>query len=52
MGEVIAALFGIIIGLGVLAYAFSVYREIKALPDGSDKMRKSQRRSPKARWYF
>lgn len=39
MGEVIAALFGIILGLVVLAYAFSVYREIKSLPDGSDKMR-------------
>jgi K(+)-stimulated pyrophosphate-energized sodium pump len=39
MGEVIATLFGIILGLGVLAYAYSVYREIKSLPDGNDKMR-------------
>ena len=39
MGEVIAALFGIILGLGVLAYAYSVYREIKSLPDGNDKMK-------------
>lgn len=39
MGEVIAALFGIIIGLVVLAYAYSVYRELKSLPDGNDKMR-------------
>lgn len=39
MGEVIATLFGIIIGLGVLVYAYSVYREIKSLPDGNDKMR-------------
>lgn len=39
MGEVIATLFGVILGLGVLAYAYSVYREIKSLPDGNDKMR-------------
>ena len=39
MGEVIATLFGVILGLGVLLYAYSVYREIKSLPDGNDKMR-------------
>lgn len=39
MGEVIATLFGVILGLGVLLYAYTVYREIKSLPDGNDKMR-------------
>jgi len=39
MGEVIATLFGVILGLVVLLYAYSVYREIKSLPDGNDKMR-------------
>lgn len=39
MGEVIAALFGTILGLAVLAYAFFVYREIKSLPAGNDKMK-------------
>jgi K(+)-stimulated pyrophosphate-energized sodium pump len=39
MGEVIAALFGLILGVVVLGYAFIVYREIKSLPEGSDKMK-------------
>ncbi len=39
MAEVIAALFGSVFGILVLGYAFTVYREIKLLPDGSDKMR-------------
>jgi len=39
MGEVIAALFGSVFGLLVLGYAFTVYREIISLPDGTDKMR-------------
>jgi K(+)-stimulated pyrophosphate-energized sodium pump len=39
MGEVIAALFGTILGLVVLAYAYMVYREIKSLPEGNDKMK-------------
>ncbi len=39
MGEVIAALFGTILGLAVLAYAFLVYREIKSFPAGNDKMK-------------
>lgn len=39
MGEVIAALFGIVLGVVVLGYAFMVYREIKSLPVGSDKMK-------------
>jgi K(+)-stimulated pyrophosphate-energized sodium pump len=39
MGEVIATLFGIILGLVVLVYAFLVYREIKSLPEGNDKMK-------------
>ncbi len=39
MGEVIAALFGLILGVIVLGYAFFVYREIKSLPEGNDKMK-------------
>ncbi len=39
MGEVIAALFGVILGIVVLGYAYLVYREIKGLPEGNDKMR-------------
>ncbi len=39
MGEVIAALFGLILGVIVLGYAFIVYREVKSLPEGNDKMK-------------
>ena len=39
MGEVIAALFGSVFGILVLGYAFMVYRDIKSLPDGTEKMR-------------
>ncbi len=39
MGEVIAALFGLILGVIVLGYAYLVYREIKALPEGNDTMK-------------
>ncbi|MGD9651524.1 MAG: sodium-translocating pyrophosphatase [Candidatus Dadabacteria bacterium] len=39
MGEVIAALFGTVLGIAVLVYAFMVYREISSLPEGSDKMK-------------
>jgi len=39
MGELIAAVFGIILGIVVLGYAYMVYREIKSLPEGNDKMR-------------
>jgi K(+)-stimulated pyrophosphate-energized sodium pump len=39
MGEVIATIFGILLGLVVLVYAFMVYREIKSLPEGNDKMK-------------
>lgn len=39
MGEVIAALFGLVLGVIVLGYAFIVYREIKTLPAGNDKMK-------------
>lgn len=39
MGEVIAALFGTVLGIAVLGYAFMVYREISSLPEGSDKMK-------------
>lgn len=39
MGEVIAALFGSVFGILVLGYAFTVYRDINLLPDGSEKMR-------------
>jgi len=39
MGEIIAALFGLILGIVVLGYAFIVYREVKSLPAGNDKMR-------------
>lgn len=39
MGEVIAVLFGLIVGVIVLGYAYLVYREIKSLPEGNDKMK-------------
>lgn len=39
MGELIAALFGIILGVIVLGYAYLVYGEIKSLPEGNDKMK-------------
>ena len=39
MGEVIAALFGLILGVVVLGYAYLVYREVKALPEGNDTMK-------------
>ncbi len=39
MGEVIAALFGTVLGIAVLVYAFMGYREISSLPEGSDKMK-------------
>ncbi len=39
MGQLIAAVFGIIFGIVVLGYAYMVYREIKSLPEGNDKMR-------------
>ena len=39
MGEVIAALFGLILGVIVLGYAYLVYREIKSLPEGNDTMK-------------
>ncbi|MEQ9619905.1 MAG: sodium-translocating pyrophosphatase [Deltaproteobacteria bacterium] len=39
MGEVIAALLGIVLGVIVLGYAFIVYREIKTLPEGNEKMK-------------
>jgi K(+)-stimulated pyrophosphate-energized sodium pump len=39
MGEVIAALFGSVFGVLVLGYAFAVYRDIKLLPDGTEKMK-------------
>ncbi|MBI4229001.1 MAG: sodium-translocating pyrophosphatase [Deltaproteobacteria bacterium] len=39
MGEVIAALFGSVFGILVLGYAFTVYREMISLPDGTEKMR-------------
>lgn len=39
MGELIAALIGTVLGLGVLGYAFSVYRGIISLPEGNDKMK-------------
>jgi len=39
MGEVIAALFGFILGIVVLGYALSVYREVSMLPDGTEKMK-------------
>ncbi|MGH7851145.1 MAG: sodium/proton-translocating pyrophosphatase, partial [Thermodesulfobacteriota bacterium] len=39
MGEFIAAVFGVALGLVVLLYAFLVYREIKSLPEGNDKMK-------------
>jgi K(+)-stimulated pyrophosphate-energized sodium pump len=39
MAEVIAALLGSVFGIMVLGYAFKVYRDIKLLPDGTEKMR-------------
>ena len=39
MGEFIAAIFGVVLGLVVLIYAYIVYREIKSLPVGNDKMK-------------
>ncbi len=39
MGEFIAAVLGIAVGVVVLIYAFLVYREIKSLPEGNDKMK-------------
>ena len=39
MGEVIAALFGLILGVVVLGYAYLVYREVKSLPEGNDTMK-------------
>ena len=39
MGEVIAALFGLILGVIVLGYAFLVYRELKSMPEGNDRMK-------------
>ncbi len=39
MGEVIAALFGLILGVIVLGYAYLVYREVKSLPEGNDTMK-------------
>ena len=39
MNEVIAALLGPIVALVVLGYAYLTYREIRSLPDGTDKMR-------------
>ena len=39
MSQVLAGHIAIIIGIIVLAYAFLVYRGLKALPEGNDKMR-------------
>lgn len=39
MGEVIAALFGSVFGILILGYAFTVYRDIKLLPDGTETMK-------------
>lgn len=38
MGEIIAALFGSVLGLFVLGYAYKVYRGMDLLPDGTEKM--------------
>ena len=39
MSEIIASLFGPIVAILVLGYAYLTYREITSLPDGTDKMR-------------
>jgi len=39
MSEVIASLIGVLSGLGVLGYAYSVYSGIKLLPEGTDRMK-------------
>ncbi len=39
MGELIAALFGPIVAIAVLGYAYLMYKHIRSLPDGNDRMR-------------
>ncbi|GIW48249.1 MAG: putative K(+)-stimulated pyrophosphate-energized sodium pump [Deltaproteobacteria bacterium] len=39
MGELIAALFGPIVAIAVLGYAYLTYKHIRSLPDGNDRMR-------------
>lgn len=39
MNELIAGLFGPIVAIVVLGYAYMTYREIRSLPEGSDKMK-------------
>jgi len=39
MGEVIATLLGPVVAIVVLGYAYMTYREIKSLPEGTDKMK-------------
>ncbi|HSE84026.1 MAG TPA: sodium-translocating pyrophosphatase [Thermodesulfobacteriota bacterium] len=39
MSEIIAAFLGPILGIVGLVFAYKAYRDIKVLPDGSDKMR-------------
>ena len=39
MAEVIAGHIGILIGIIVLVYAYLVYRNLKSLPVGSDRMK-------------
>jgi len=39
MSEIIASVIGVLSGLGVLGYAYYVYRGMKLLPEGNDKMK-------------
>lgn len=39
MSEIIASVIGVLTGLGVLGYAYYVYRGMKLLPEGNDKMK-------------
>ena len=39
MGQILAGHIAILVGIIVLAYAFLVYRGLKSLPEGDDKMR-------------
>ncbi|MGI9553424.1 MAG: sodium-translocating pyrophosphatase [Thermodesulfobacteriota bacterium] len=39
MGQILAGHIAILVGIIVLAYAFVVYRGLKSLPEGDDKMR-------------
>ena len=39
LSELIASVLGVLVGLGVLGYAYSVYSGMKLLPEGNEKMK-------------